>query len=440
MKDSIWKNSLHIKFLYIIPIGIMVGIFSTASAYYKMIAVIGLLFFCAVLIFKYNFDSLVLINILLLCVVYIEPAPADILFIPLFIWGFLNKKLNIDRIFQIWGAVLFLGVFILINLMQLFYVSNIYTAVNYFAITLYLSLYALFIFLYTQETNIYTMFKVYIIGSVVSAIIGLMGLMGFIGFYSHIVMYDSYRTKAFFKDPNVLGPYLVPAIIMLIWDIDKRKILKVKPIIHVFLIALVGLGIIGTFSRGAWVNLILAIFVYMVINFKRINYRRLLIYGAVLGLLLAAIWIYIAGQEFREFFEMRVGLQGYDVERFTTQRTGARLIFDNAFGYGPGQFEYMVNRVMGNGISAHNLYIRLAVENGIIGFLFMMALLVYILIALIFYHLKNPSSIASILIPIILGMLINSLVIDTLHWRHLWLFIGLGLYFAWEGYYANTCS
>lgn len=195
-----------------------------------------------------------------------------------------------------------------------------------------------------------------------------------------------------------------------------------------------------TFSRGSWVNLILAIFVYMMLNFKRIDYKKLLVYGLVLGLLLSAVWIYVAEKEFKEFFKMRVGLQGYDVERFTTQRTGARLAFDNAFGYGPGQFEYMVNRIMGNGISAHNLYIRLAVENGIVGFLFMMGILVYVLIGLILSHLRDPSSIASILISIILGMLINSLVIDTLHWRHLWLFIGLGLYFAWEGYYENSCS
>lgn len=232
MKDSIWKDSLHIKYVYIISIGIIIGIFSAVSTHYKVIMGIGLLFFFAVLLLDFDFDRLVLINILLLCVVHIEPAPADLLFISLFMWGFLRRKLSIGRILETWIVVLFLGGFILINMVQLFYVSDIYTALKYFAITLYLISYAIFIFLYVQKTDIYPIFSAYIMGSVISAITGL---VGFIGFYSHITMYDSYRTKAFFKDPNVLGPYLVPAIIMLIWDLDKRKILKVKPIIHVFL-------------------------------------------------------------------------------------------------------------------------------------------------------------------------------------------------------------
>ena len=63
-----------------------------------------------------------------------------------------------------------------------------------------------------------------------------------------------------------------------------------------------------------------------------------------IALLFAGIWTHVIGDEFREFFVMRLGLQGYDTQRFTAQRAGLILVFENPFGYGPGQFEYMTDK------------------------------------------------------------------------------------------------
>lgn len=436
MRDSIWKDSLYKNYIFIIVVGVLIGIYSVASLYCKLIIGIGLLLGFAALFLIQDLHSLVFLNILLLCVVHREPAPSDLLFIAIIIWVLLKDRPNLDRVLEMWSAFLPLVIFILINIIALLYASNIYIGSRYFGITLYLLLYALFIGIYTKGYNIHSMLKAYVIGALVSA--GL-GLLGFLDLSPNILMYDSYRTKALFKDPNVLGPFLVPAVIILMWDIDRGSIFKGKPMLHIVFIVFF-LGIVGTFSRGAWVNLVVAVSIYFIMNLKQIGLKNLIIYGVILTLLFAGIWTHVIGDEFREFFVMRLGLQGYDTQRFTAQRAGLILVFENPFGYGPGQFEYMTDKKMVNGISAHNLYIRLLVENGILGFLSMMVLIIYIMTGLICYHIKVASSITSILISIISGMLINSLVIDTLHWRHLWLFLGFGLYFALEGYYANTCD
>ena len=65
-------------------------------------------------------------------------------------------------------------------------------------------------------------------------------------------------------------------------------------------------------------------------------------------------------------------------------------------------------------------------ENGILAFVFLLFFFLYILQKLFQLHLIDDSR-GSLFISILIGILVNSLVIDTLHWRHFWLFVGLNL-------------
>ena len=61
------------------------------------------------------------------------------------------------------------------------------------------------------------------------------------------------------------------------------------------------------------------------------------------------------------------------------------------FGYGPGQYELLVLKKMGMKLSAHNLYIRLMLENGILAFVFLLFFFLYILQKLFQLHLIDDS-------------------------------------------------
>jgi O-antigen ligase len=100
------------------------------------------------------------------------------------------------------------------------------------------------------------------------------------------------------------------------------------------------------------------------------------------------------------------------------------------FGYGPGQYGPTVERVMDSEYAAHSLYIRVMLENGIVGFItligFFSVVILYIF-KICIHKVGREREIGIVILSILCGILINSIVVDTLHWRHFWLFVGLGI-------------
>jgi O-antigen ligase len=117
------------------------------------------------------------------------------------------------------------------------------------------------------------------------------------------------------------------------------------------------------------------------------------------------------------FLEQRARLQTYDTQRFGAQRTGIELAAQHPAGIGPGQFELV------SPVSAHSSYVRALAEQGILGLAIVAALF---LATLIFAGTnaiagRDTYGIGSAaLLAAWVGLLVNSFVVDTLHWRHLW--------------------
>lgn len=142
------------------------------------------------------------------------------------------------------------------------------------------------------------------------------------------------------------------------------------------------------------------------------------------------VWRFIIPHEYKQFLLSRINFQTYDKDRFATHRKGIALASINIFGFGPGQFEYNVLRYSGAEFSAHNLYIRLAMENGLIGLLLFIGSLAFIIYELGIHHLQGRTYIVmtpASLVAILMGIMVNGIVIDTIHWRHFWFFIGIGM-------------
>lgn len=381
--------------------------------------------------FKVRFDILVIIHTCLLPIVVLEPSPADLLFILILFFSFKYKAIKLNVVFkkikEQFIILSFFAIYIFIDLLSIFNSVDLYTAIRFFIITAYLILYSLFIYIYINENHYMHLAKAYIIGCTFSSLIGI---LGYFFWHSSFLLYDGDRIQSFFKDPNVFGPFLIPAIILLINGIVEQKVLTRKTIISSILVAINTLALILSFSRSAWAMLILGIGVYLILNIKKFNLVKIAGFIIATLIFLSVLW-FVLPYDLKAFFLERAQFHVYDTNRFTVQQTGLSLTDHKIIGYGPGQFETVIgSQLDGTPYSAHSLYVRVLLENGIIGFLFLAIPIAYIFIKLLISNFKKRdySKLTSpVLTSILCIILLNGFVVDTLHWRHLWLFIGLGL-------------
>jgi O-antigen ligase len=415
---------------------------------------------CAIIVtlFRSIYRYLVLAGIVLLACVFMEPAPSDIILVAAIALGLVTDAFKPQAFGRASLAAGLMFIYFIVSLPGIAVSVDVASALRYYLITSYLFLLSLFICIYSTQDNITALLRAYVLAAFLSFIAGFAGQ---VGLFPDLLMADPYRVKGLFKDPNVYGPFFVPAIVLLLDDIKGKRILKTHAAFHSAGIILLSLGVVFSYSRAAWINLAAAGFVYILLNLhsvKLIHLKRITL--AVVAVSAAAAFMFsmpvLRDNETVKFLKDRIKLQEYDEDRFSAQRGGLELMILNPLGIGPGQFESRIGAIIGQKISAHSLYIRTAAENGIAGFLFFFAAISCILILLWFIHcafrksrctrpntlyptgsnqtdpmypdFQNISISPAVLISIIIGILVNSLVVDTLHWRHFWFFIGIALY------------
>jgi O-antigen ligase len=235
------------------------------------------------------------------------------------------------------------------------------------------------------------------------------------------------RAQGLFKDPNVYGPFLVPVAILVLHELLEPRLLRIGRTLKLAALGILVLGVTVSYSRAAWLNLGVAVIVMLaVMPLRRGGTRRagalLLTLAAVLGA--AAAIVTLAGSS--SFFEQRAHLQTYDSQRFGAQRSGLEIAQTHPIGVGPGQFEYVAP------ISAHSTYVRALAEEGVLGALALVSLLIGTLIVAgrnVILGRGTAGLSSTALLAAWVGLLANSVFVDTLHWRHLWILAGL----IWAG-------
>jgi hypothetical protein len=256
----------------------------------------------------------------------------------------------------------------------------------------------------------------YLAAALISAALGVLATVKPISGRSSL-LFDG-RAEALFKDPNVFGPFFVPAMLTLLEETVTPRLLRAQRALKVAGVVLLALRVLFSYSCGAWLNLAVALVVILVVLLLRRRSGRtatrllaLLCVMTVSGA--AAIAITGSGS----FLQERAALQSYDTSRFSAQQTGIRLGEQHRLGVGPGQFDVI------EPISAHNLYVRVFAEQGPLGLL----LLTLVLATLGFATRgRDTYGIGSAALPgALCGLLVNSALVDTLHGRHLWLLAAL---------------
>jgi O-antigen ligase len=197
------------------------------------------------------------------------------------------------------------------------------------------------------------------------------------------------------------------------------KLLRGRTSTKMAMFFILALGSALSFSRAAWISLAIGAPVMLgVLLLRRGGSRRafrLAVVLAVTGILALGA---IAASGGLTLFQQRTSLQGYDTNRFDAQKLGIQLAQQHPFGVGPGQFEQY------SSLSAHSTYVRAVSEIGILGFVTVAALILVTLLLAAQNAVAGRDTFGLGSTPLLASwcaLVVSSFVIDTLHWRHLWL-------------------
>lgn len=362
-------------------------------------------------------------------VVYFEPAPYDALMIGAMI------VLPVVGLVA-WPRGLAVYLLLLCGIVAGGYIATTQAGVlgvpiTHVTVTLYLALSSVVIaafVAYSPEQHVRLILSAYTVAALVAATAALVG-------YFNVVppLYDILtefgRARGTFKDPNVLGAFLVPALLYAFNGVLTSRFRRAVP--WALAVPVLLLAIFLSFSRGAWLNLFVALIAYSFFTFiiaatnrERIKLIFFMIMAGVLavGLLAAAQSIpkvaELLGE--RATFE-----QSYDVGpegRFGGQQKAAELVARHPLGIGALEFGRVHHHE-----DVHEVYLNMYLNTGWIGGTLYLFLVIATLVLGLKLVLRDPggSGVGAVIVAAFVGMALEGVVVDTDHWRHFYLIMAM---------------
>ena len=281
-----------------------------------------------------------------------------------------------------------------------------------------------------------------ITGALIAASLGVAGYFNLVpGGHDLLTLYE--RARGTFKDPNVLGAFLIlPALFVLQSVVSDGFGKSFRSTIA---LAIMTLAILLAFSRAAWGGLVLTsafMLALMVLTSQSRAQRSRIIVMAVVAVIIVAVLlaVLLSFDSVNEMFRQRASFdQSYDegrFGRFGRHVLGADMALDLPFGIGPLQFHNYFPE------DTHNSYLNAFMSGGWIAGVCYPAL-VFITVIMGFRHVfvRVPWQRAYLAIfAAFLGTVGESFVIDTDHWRHFWMMLGAmwGMFAAAQRYAATS--
>ncbi len=371
-----------------------------------------------------RYHAAISLGLLLLAVVSFQPAPTDAVFAVVIAVGALTGRFHARRVPSV--VLGLLAAQLALNVISAVNSVSVGRAVSFFSITLYLAVFAVWLAGYVRSRRRARQVMVwYLAAALISAMLGILAILAPIPGRSSL-LFDG-RAQGLFKDPNVFGPFLIPALLILLEETVNPRLLAAPRRLKLAGVILLALGVLFSYSRAAWLNLVVALVVMLaVLLLRRRSTRTTARLLAVLFVALVSGVGAIAITGSGSFLQERAGLQSYDSSRFGAQAAGISLGEHHLLGVGPGQVDVILP------LSTHNTYVRAFAEQGPLGLLLLLALVLGTLGFAARNALRGRDTYgigSAALLAAWCGLLVNSAVIDTLHWRHLWLVAAL----IWAG-------
>jgi len=378
------------------------------------------------------------VTILTSSVAFIEPSPHDALMLVL-LATCVAARLPFER--KLVPLLLLLIVWLLGGLMSLIQVGDEQKAIQYAGTSLYLGLAGLmFACLFSTGDLVRLMIlrRAYILAALIAT------AAGFVGFFHLLPGSDIFltndRVSATFKDPNVYGPFLIFPLLLLVIGVLTDGI-KLR---HVVVTAVLLGGLFLSFSRGAWLHFVVsataAIAILIAVTPNPRMRGRIVLLGifAAVGVMLLVIALNSVGSIHDMFVERAQPIQSYDVGpggRFWLQELALNTILDHPNGMGPFEFD----RVFG--LQQHNVYMQgFLVYGWLGGAAYVTLVVVTLLIGLRFVRVPTPwQNYLIAAYACFVGEAVEGMIVDTDHWRHFFLLLGLiwGLAIATINFYRR---
>ncbi|MBR1232257.1 O-antigen ligase [Bradyrhizobium sp. AUGA SZCCT0182] len=281
-----------------------------------------------------------------------------------------------------------------------------------------------------------------VVGAMIAASLGVAGYFNLVpGGRDLLTLYD--RARGTFKDPNVLGAFLILPALFCLQSVVSDKL--GKSLRNTVAFGIMSLAILLAFSRAAWGGLILTsmfMLALMVLTSRSQAQRSRIIMIAIVAAILAAalVAVLLSFDSIAQMFKQRASFdQSYDsgrFGRFGRYILGANMALDLPFGIGPLQFTRYFPE------DTHNSYLNAFMSGGwLSGVCYPALVFVTALNGFRYIFVRAPWQRAYLAIfAAYLGTVGESFIIDTDHWRHFWMMLGLmwGLFVAAEHYKARA--
>ena len=372
------------------------------------------------------------IAVLASSVAVIEPSPHDALMGVLAV-ACVAAGVRFDRALAL-PVLLLLG-WNIGGLLSLMRVLDQDKTLQYGITSVYLAVAAiLFACLFASKTmpRLAAMRSAYVLTAMISAMVGAAGYFNL--FPGAGAMFAPIgRALGFFKDPNVFGPFLIwPALITMEGLLTRRITVR-----GLFILGVILFGLLLSFSRGAWFHFAVSAFVVVAMSFvtATTHKERMRIVGLSLLSLAALAVLLVVLLSFESIggmFTQRAQLiQSYDVGsggRFQLQELALSAVLNFPNGMGPFEFARVY------GLQQHNVYLQAFLVYGWFGAMaYILLLLSTIYAGLRASFVRTPwQPYVITALGAFAGEVAEGFIIDTDHWRHFFLLLGMiwGLYAA----------
>ncbi|MEM0898669.1 MAG: hypothetical protein AAGI92_01820 [Pseudomonadota bacterium] len=352
-----------------------------------------------------------------------EPAPYELYMAGLIgVWAVLGLRIS-----QTVGALLaILIVFNIGGIVSMTQMDDWTGAPLYIAVSFFLAGTSVFIAAVIEADH--RRLKPIIIGWTAAATItGLLGIAGYFGFAGETFTRFG-RAKGAFEDPNVFGPFLaLPAIYCLGTLLTKPLS---RPYICVSVLSVLTLATFLSFSRAAWgmyafsvISLVLLLLLINPSNRFRLRVIMLAVFAvfALVGALVIALQIDGVAEMFSTRAQLVQEYDGARLGRFARHGMGFAMAMEHPLGLGILQFAGIF------GEDQHNVYLKALWDYSWLGFAaYMLLILLTLGLGVRFMLRDRPWRLLLMCSWIVfLGHVIVGYVIDTDHWRHFFLLLGI---------------
>ncbi len=368
--------------------------------------------------------ALLYVTILSSFFVFVQPAPYEYLMV--FLAGAcLWAGVSLDR--KILPLAIFLFIRDASGVLSVSEILHRDDSLRFLATSFYLGLTAiLFACIFAQDTmrRLATLRSAYVLSAIVATMLSVLGYFQLLPGLEIFTLNE--RAVAGFKDPNVLGVFLILPLLLLIegFVVDKIRVGNVIAAIVVFI------GLLLAYSRAAWGSFAggLPIMLWLIfITHPNPRTRKRIVIFAIVGIAIGAIVTagLLSIEVVNKMLTQRFGLQSYDSgsvgSRFNLQANSMKEILAHPNGMGPWEFNNLY------GMVSHNTFLGTMLNHGWIGgFSYLALVLTTLVVGLRNMLVRTPWQTALIATYVTyFALTLEAFVVDTDHWRHHYLLLGL---------------